>query len=123
MNTRKILIVTARPEAVKSWPSQYETVFASNDEAAIELAQRHPFEAVVLDGTDPAMNNAKLRAILPILLPEIALFQDAGRPGASVQTEVQEHFRRERNDRIRRYVLLDEIDASNGANPPAFSAN
>ncbi|RYY86404.1 MAG: hypothetical protein EOO15_14540 [Chitinophagaceae bacterium] len=123
MNTQKILIVTARLDAITSWPAQYETVFAPNDEAAIELAQRQDFAAVVLDGTDPELHTAKLRAILPILLPDAALFNYEGEGEAPVQALVSEHFRRERNARIRRFVVLDEINVDSWTTPPAFSAN
>ncbi|GAB4092740.1 hypothetical protein [Flaviaesturariibacter terrae] len=123
MNTRKILIVSARPQGIASWPAQYETVVAPTDESAIELAQRQDFEAIVLDGTDPEVHGAKLRAILPILQPEAALFEHSGSADTPVQSVVQEHFRRLRNDRIRQYLVLDELDARNWSEPPAFSAN
>ncbi|RYY60466.1 MAG: hypothetical protein EOO12_15255 [Chitinophagaceae bacterium] len=122
MNTRKILIVSAHREALERWPSYYEPVFAETDESAIEVAQRQPFEAIVLDGTDPEVHSAKLRAILPILQPEAALFNYEGAPEATVQADVQEYFRRQRNARIRRFIVLDNA-GSDWTVPPEFSEN
>lgn len=123
MNTRSILIVSGQPGSLAGWPAPFEAVVAATDEAAIELAQRQLFEAIVIDATDEALHGAKLRAILPILQPEAALFQHSEAAATPVQTTVQEHFRRLRNERIRRYLVLDSVQQANAAAPPAFSAN
>jgi hypothetical protein len=123
MKAKNILIISAR-EATEwgTWPAGYEAVFANGDEAAIELAQQHAFEAIVIDGTDAVLHHLKLNAILPILQPDAALFRYSGNKGQSLQAEVQEHFRRERNARIRRYLVLDSA-SFNGPELPHFSAN
>jgi hypothetical protein len=124
MNAKKILIITASdPARIGSWPSGYETVCASGDEAAIELAQQQAFAAIVIDSSDEALHQRKLDAILPILQPDAPLFRfQAGAP-TPVPDAVHEHFRRERNARIRRYLVLDDLKPFNGPELPAFSAN
>lgn len=120
MNTRNILIVSAHPGSLSQWSAAYDTVVAPTDEAAIELAQRQHFEAIVIDDTDAQLHGAKLRAILPILQPDAAFFHYE--QGAPVQTAVQEHFRRQRNERIRRFVVIGDGYAADEATP-GFSAN
>ena len=122
MSNRTILIVSAHREALESWPSYYDTVFAATDEGAIELAQRQSFEAIVLDSTDPQLHQGKLRAVLPILQPDAVLFHYGGASEAPVQAAVQEHFRRQRNARIRQLVILDNTN-TDWSVPPEFSAN
>jgi CheY-like chemotaxis protein len=123
MNPQNILIVSARPTAgLRLWPNRFTPDFAATDEAAIELVQRQSFDAIVIDTTDPELLAAKLQALLPILRPEVPLFRFEGDGTPAIQETVQEHFRRERNARIRKLVVFNENPSS--LDPlPAFSAN
>ncbi|TCJ13293.1 hypothetical protein EPD60_12945 [Flaviaesturariibacter flavus] len=124
MNAKRILIITASdPACMGAWPSGYETVCASGDEAAIELAQQQAFAAIVIDTSDAALHQRKLDAILPILQPDTPLFRYRTGARTPVPAAVQEHFRQERNARIRRYLVLDDLEPYNGPELPAFSAN
>jgi hypothetical protein len=124
MKAKKILIVSAGdPEAMGAWPAGYETVSASGDEAAIELAQQEAFEAIVIDGSDSDLHVRKLYALLPILQPDAALFRFRADARTPVQSTVHEHFRRLQNERIKRYIVFNSMPAFNGPELPAFSAN
>jgi hypothetical protein len=124
MNAKKILIISASdPADMGAWPAGFETVCASGDEAAIELAQQQAFEAIVIDGADADLHVRKLLAIMPILQPDAALFRFRADAATSLQADVQEHFRRLRNERIRRYMVFGDMPAFNGPELPSFSAN
>ncbi|RYZ00287.1 MAG: hypothetical protein EOO11_02135 [Chitinophagaceae bacterium] len=126
MKTNKILIISNKDAAaLGTWAAadSWEAVFASNDEQAIELAQQQRFEAVVVDDTDGTLHPLKLGALLPILQPDVAVFHYSGESTAALGNRVKAHFVRARNERIRRFLVLDSNAPGDWTSLPPFSAN
>ncbi|GAA4318799.1 hypothetical protein [Flaviaesturariibacter amylovorans] len=126
MKTNKILIISNNDAvALSAWAvaDAWEAVFAGSDEQALELAQQQPFGAIVVDGTDGSLNPLKLRALLPILQPDVAVFHYAGEGTDTLRTRVKDHFVRLRYERIRRFLVLDDSRGASWSQLPQFSAN
>lgn len=124
MNTKNILIVSDRLAApdVNSW-QEFKASFVSTDEAAIEMVNRQSFDMAVIDHTSAGINRKKLSAVLPLLREGMELVGYEGESLAVLKNRIKAVFTRQKNERIRRYLVLDatEMNLDHPAFP--FSAN
>ena len=126
MSTKRILIVSGiNHEKLGIWNQlkNAETKLVHTDERAIEMSQRQGFDVIVIDYSDSNINHRKLSAILPILLPEVQLFSYNGEGHEALEARINAYFIQKRNERIKRWLVLNDSTPRNGQTPPAFSAN
>jgi hypothetical protein len=126
MTTKRILIVSGiNHEKLGSWNQlkNAETKVVHTDENAIEMSQRQGFDVIIIDYSDININHKKLSAILPILLPEVQLFSYNGEAHESLEARVNAYFIQKRNERIKRWLVLNDSTPRNEQILPAFSAN
>ncbi len=125
MNRKNILIVSGhqlRDESVNNWAG-FDTIFAPSEERAIELANRQLFDLAVIDHTSTAIDQKKLLAVLPILQPDMKLLKYKGEPLQELKNKVAAVFIRQKNERIKRYLVLDSSQLNPWSLLPPFSAN
>lgn len=126
MTNKRILIVSGiNHEKLGDWTQlkNAETIVTHTDERAIEISQRQGFDAIVIDYSDTNINHKKLSAILPILLPEVQLFSYNGEGHEALEARVHAYFVQQRNERIKRWLVLNNSVPDNFQTLPAFSAN
>jgi hypothetical protein len=125
MSTKNILIISGShlsAEDMEGWKG-FETTFAETDEKAIELANRQPFHMAVIDSTSHEVNIKKLSAVLPLLQEEMKVLYYAGEPLNALKNKVTAFFTQQKNERIKRFLVLDASAMSTAWHLPAFSAN
>ena len=125
MNTKNILIVSdsyLSAKDLEGWKG-FETTFAGTDEKAIELANRQPFHMAVIDSTSHEVNIKKLSAVLPLLQEEMKVLYYTGESLDALKNKVTAFFTQQKNERIKRFLVLDASTMSTGWHLPAFSAN
>ncbi|HYK55447.1 MAG TPA: hypothetical protein VEV15_03145 [Flavisolibacter sp.] len=125
MSTKNILIVSGShlsANDLEGWKG-FETTFAETDERAIELANRQSFHMAVIDSTSHEVNIKKLSAVLPLLQEEMEVLYYKGEPLNELKNKVAAFFTQQRNERIKRFLLLDASAMNMGWHLPAFSAN
>ena len=129
MNTKQILIVSdpnVNEEGLMLWKNlskNFETILVNTDERAIELANRQHFDMAVIDNTNAAIDFKKLSAVLPIFQTEIALIPYAGESVSEMENKVKELFVKKRNERIKRFLVLDSSAPHAWNSLPPFSVN
>lgn len=126
MTAKRILIVSSiNHDKLGEWTQlkNAETITTDTDEKAIEISQRQGFDAIIIDYSDININHKKLSAILPILLPEVQLFSYNGEGQEALEARVNAHFIKKRNERIKRWLVLNDNTPKNFQTLPAFSAN
>ena len=129
MSTKQILIVSdpnMNEKGLDLWKDlskNFDTTFVNTDERAIELANRQHFDLAVIDASVEGIDFKKLSAVLPILHSEIGLVRYEGEPFSELERKVKAAFIKKRNERIRRFLVLDSSPVVSGNNLPAFSAN
>jgi hypothetical protein len=77
----------------------------------------------VIDHTDVAIDFRKLSAVLPIFQTEIALIPYKGESISEVETKVKALFVKKRNERIKRFLILDSSTTNSWDRLPPFSVN
>lgn len=125
MSTKNILIVSGShlsANDLEAWKG-FETTIAETDEKAIELANRQPFHMAVIDSTSQEVNIKKLSAVLPLLQEEMEVLYYKGEPLHELKNKVTAFFTQQRNERIKRFLVLDASAMNMGWHLPAFSAN
>jgi hypothetical protein len=129
MKTKQILIVSdpnVNEQGLTLWKNlskNFETILVNTDERAIELANRQHFDMAVIDHTDVAIDFRKLSAVLPIFQTEIALIPYKGESISEVETKVKALFVKKRNERIKRFLILDSSTTNSWDRLPPFSVN
>jgi hypothetical protein len=129
MKTKQILIVSdpnVNEQGLTLWKNlskNFETILVNTDERAIELANRQHFDMAVIDHTDVAIDFRKLSAVLPIFQTEIALIPYKGESICEVETKVKALFVKKRNERIKRFLILDSSTTNSWDRLPPFSVN
>ena len=125
MSTKNILIVSGShlsANDLEAWKG-FETTFAETDEKAIELANRQPFHMAVIDSTSQEVNIKKLSAVLPLLQEEMKVLYYKGESLNELKNKVTAFFTQQRNERIKRFLVLDASAMNMNWHLPAFSAN
>ena len=126
MITKRILVVSGiNHEKLGEWTQlkNAETIFTDTDEKAIEISQRQGFDVVVIDYSDININHKKLSAILPILLPGVQIFSYTGEGHDALEARINAYFIQKRNERIKRWLVLNDSTPRYEQSLPAFSAN
>lgn len=126
MSTKKILIISSTNELnPANWTQvkNVETLTMDEDEKAIEVAQQQNFDAIVINYNDNSLNHKKLMAILPILQPDVKIITLEGEAIDAVEAEIAAYFIKQRNDRIRRMLVLNDDALKGQQGLPSFSAN
>lgn len=125
MSTKNILIVSGGHLSAKDleeWKG-FETTFAETDERAIELANRQPFDMAVIDRTSREVNIKKLSAVLPLLQEELKVLYYEGESLNALKNKMAAFFTQQKNERIKRFLVLDASAMNMDWHLPAFSAN
>lgn len=125
MNTTNILIVSDNRLSaadIHGWKG-FETFFSGTDETAIEIVNRQPFDMVVIDHTSPYINAKKLSAVLPLLCEGIEIVHYDGEPLSVLKNKIATVFARQKNERVRRYLVLDATEMHLDQPLFPFSAN
>ena len=126
MSIKKVLIISSSNELKPSnWTQvkNVETFIIDGDEKAIEMAQQQTFDVIVINYNDSSLNHKKLMAILPILQPQVTIIALRGEAIDAVEAEIAAYFIQQRNDRIRRMLVLNDDALKGQQGLPAFSAN
>jgi hypothetical protein len=129
MSTKHLLIVSdpnTNEKAVDLWKvlsKNFEITLVNTDERAIELANRQHFDMAVVDTATAGVDFKKLAAVLPILRNEIALFRYEGEAASALEEKLKAVFRQKRNERIKRFLILDSSSPAGLNSLPSFSAN
>lgn len=129
MSTKQLLIVSdpgANEKALdllKALSKNFETTLVNSDERAIELVNRQHFDVAVLDVSMADVDYKKLAAVLPILRNEIALLRYEGETVSELEQKLKMIFTQKRNERIRRFLILDSSSQGGLNSLPSFSAN
>jgi hypothetical protein len=129
MSTKQILVVsdpTINDNTLlllRDLSKTYETTFVNTDERAIEIANRQHFDLAVVDSSSADIDFKKLAAVLPILCSEIELVRYEGGALTGLENRVRAVFTKKRNERIRRFLVLDSSAPGAWNDLPAFSAN
>jgi len=126
MTVKRILIVSGiNHEKLGDWTQlkNAETIVTDTDEKAIEISQRQGFDVIIIDYSDININHKKLSAILPILLPEVQLFSYSGEGHEALEARINAYFIKKRNERIKRWLVLNDSTPRSSQTLPAFSAN
>jgi hypothetical protein len=128
MNKKQILVVSNQDPGnhLSNWARNseiFDFTFAHTDEKAIEIAHLRPFDMVCVDGTDEHIDLKKLQAVLPILQEDVALMQYKGESVDEIGNKVKAVFHRRRNERIKRFMVLDSSETGMWKGLPPFSTN
>lgn len=128
MNAKQILIVSdlKRENGLLLWndlAKTFETTLVETDEKAIELANRQHFDLALIDNSSPEIDFKKLSAVLPILRAEIELVRYEGEPLSELEVKLKDVFIKKRNERIKRFLVLDSSATKKWNGLPLFSAN
>ena len=129
MNKTQVLVVslpTHKNHNLLQWVTEsmlYTATFASSDEKAIEVFQQQQFDIVVADNTGNDLDVRKLSAVLPILQTEAELVVYEGEPVSELQAKVVATLIRKRNQRMKRYLVLDSSGSNVWNSPVPFSAS
>jgi CheY-like chemotaxis protein len=128
MSTKQILIVSdvKADKGLLLWDDlakTFETTVVETDEKAIELANRQHFDLALIDNSSSEIDFKKLSAVLPILRSEIELVRYEGEPLGELEAKLKDVFIKKRNQRIKRFLVLDSSVPVTWKNLPAFSAN
>lgn len=128
MNKRNVLVVTNKmndKNPLNEWTNvvhSFEVEIVNDDETAIELCHKQPFDMVVVDGTDGNIDSRKLHAVLPILQNDITLLRYNGEPSNELEENVKAVFNAKKYKRIQRMLML-EPSVNVFSNVPSFSLN
>jgi CheY-like chemotaxis protein len=129
MSTKQLLIVSdpnTNEKALDLWKTlskNFETTVVNSEERAIELVNRQHFDMAVVDMATAGVDYKKLAAVLPILRNEIALLPYEGETIRELEEKLKAVVIQKRNERIRRFLILDSSSGSGLNSLPAFSAN
>ena len=126
MSTKRILIISSTNEIKPANWTQVkdaETLIIEEDEKAIEIAQQQTFDVIVINCNDARLNHKKLMAVFPILQPEVKIITLQGEAIDAVEAEIAAYFIKQRNDRIRKMLVLNDDALKGQQGLPTFSAN
>lgn len=129
MKTKQILIVSdpnINEEGLMLWKNlskNFDTILVNTDERAIELANRQHFDMVVIDNSNAAIDFKKLTAVLPIFQTDIALINFTDESIMEMENKVKALFINKRNERIKRFLVLDSSATNAWDRLPPFSVN
>jgi CheY-like chemotaxis protein len=128
MNIKQILIVSdlKNENGLLHWndlSKTFETTLVETDEKAIELANRQHFDLALIDNRSTGIDFKKLSAVLPILRTEIKLVRYEGEPLSELELKLKDVFIKKRNERIKRFLVLDSSAPKKWNGLPGFSAN
>jgi 4-hydroxy-3-methylbut-2-enyl diphosphate reductase IspH len=124
-----ILLVSAElQEPLKNWLEERKSInitLNKTDEQAVETLCRQSFDMVIVDGTDQSSGTAKLNALAKKLQPDAQFLVYNGETAEAWEQRVRSSQRIKRNERIRRWMILDATTNGSGNREPSmpFSAN
>jgi hypothetical protein len=104
-------------------PGKMQAYFASDEEIAIEMANKQHFDLAVIDHTNKEIDTKKLSVILPILLPDIELVEYKGESLTELKETIEKVFDFQKYERIKRMLVLDSSSREDINKLPPFSAN
>jgi len=129
MSTKQLLIISdpnTNEKALDLWKElskNFETTLVNTDERAIELVNRQYFDMAVIDTAAEGVDYKKLAAVLPILRDEIALLRYEGETINELEQKLKAVFTQKRNERIKRFLILDSSSVGGLNSLPSFSEN
>lgn len=129
MSTKQLLIISdpnTNEKALDLWKGlskNFETTLVNTDERAIELVNRQYFDMAVIDMASAGVDYKKLAAVLPILRDEIALLRYEGETINALEQKLKAVFTQKRNERIKRFLILDSSSMGGLNSLPSFSEN
>ena len=128
MNKKSILVVSNQQGAHNSlhdWLSDthpFHVNTASNDAAAIELFHQQHFDLVIVDGTDRALKEKNLHAVLPVLQEDVLVLEYQGETSYDLDDQITAAFESRKYTRLQR-MLMPEPSVDNYWDLPPFSLN
>jgi DNA-binding NtrC family response regulator len=128
MNKKNILVVSnpgTMNDELLEWinTANFGITFADDDERAIELSHQQLFDMVIIDRMDAAINEKKLKAIMPVFNPEVLFVVYNGEAAVQLETKVSRAFDKRKAKRLLRLLVLDSSAGNEYNTLPPFSLN